>query len=67
VMWGGEVLYVAGLDRWPDDLRGHTVHLEGTLRRSDELQAQVGPSGVVSAGLGGPIWRVEGATWSLVP
>ena len=64
---GGRVIYVAGLDSWPDEVHTKAVRAVGKLVEKQYLPvATVAPDGAISQGTaGGDQWVLEDADWSL--
>jgi hypothetical protein len=61
----GRVVYVDGLERWPDAVAGHPVKAQGRLTRRKLIpDPVVGPAGERSAGAVGDQTVLEQATWS---
>jgi len=65
----GRVVYVEGLDSWPQELKGKQVNAVGRLVVKPHLPvATVAPDGAVSQGAEeGEQWVLENATWEAAP
>jgi hypothetical protein len=65
----GRVIYIGGLDAWPEDLFDKRVRVTGQLVRKAYLhEATVAPDGAISQGVpaGQLDWVLEDPTWELV-
>ena len=60
----GRVVYIEGLDSWPEDLLGKAVTAEGRLVVKQYIpEATVAPDGAISQGAEGEQWVLENAMW----
>jgi hypothetical protein len=61
---GGRVVYVDGVDRWPEAVSGRRVAVTGVLVERKKIpDPVVNDAGEHSAGALGEQWVIEGARW----
>jgi len=65
VVAGDLVVYCDGLGAWPDDRRGTTVRVRGTLEQTADHEATEDADGARTAGTDGPVWTLRAC--ALVP
>jgi len=65
----GRVVYMEGLDSWPEELHGKVVVATGRLVVKPYLpEATVAADGAISQGTdGGDQWVLENASWEVAP
>jgi hypothetical protein len=61
------LIYIDGLDYWPDDVRGKRLEVSGVLRRKQAIPPAGAPGdALIRQGAGGDQFVLEDARWSVL-
>ena len=62
----GNIVYLEGVESWPDEALNHTVSVTGKLVEKKFIPDPVNEGGLYSAGAEGPQDVLENPTWTVV-